>query len=49
MMQPPQGCRFAARCPFVVAQCRSEAPPLAAVDGGHRSRCWRTPLEQLVA
>ncbi len=49
MMQPPQGCRFAARCPFVIARCRAEAPPLAAVDAGHRSRCWRTPLEQLVA
>jgi peptide/nickel transport system ATP-binding protein len=49
MMHPPQGCRFAARCPFVIAQCRAEAPPLVDVAAGQRSRCWRTPLERLVA
>jgi peptide/nickel transport system ATP-binding protein len=49
MMRPPAGCRFAARCPFVIAQCRAEAPPLIEVGGGHQSRCWRTPLERLVA
>ncbi len=43
------GCRFAARCPFVVEQCRREAPPLRAAGDGHLSRCWRTPLEALVA
>ena len=53
MMRPPAGCRFAARCPFVIAQCRTEAPPLVDVGTdigpGHQSRCWRTPLERLVA
>jgi peptide/nickel transport system ATP-binding protein len=43
------GCRFATRCPFVVEQCRREAPPLAVAGDGHLSRCWRTPLEALVA
>jgi peptide/nickel transport system ATP-binding protein len=43
------GCRFAARCPFVVEQCRREAPPLVETSPGHSSRCWRTPLEALVA
>jgi oligopeptide/dipeptide ABC transporter ATP-binding protein len=44
----PAGCRFAARCPFADAQCR-EAPPLAELGGGRRSRCWKLPLESLAA
>ncbi|HEY8384013.1 MAG TPA: ABC transporter ATP-binding protein [Microvirga sp.] len=48
MSAPPQGCRFQARCPFRIAQC-AEMPPLAEVEGGHLSRCWRAPLERLVA
>jgi len=49
MMHPPDGCRFAARCPFVIDKCRAEAPPLIDVGADHHSRCWRTPLERLVA
>jgi peptide/nickel transport system ATP-binding protein len=43
------GCRFAGRCPFAQARCRAESPPLAAVGRGRLSRCWRAPLEALVA
>ena len=43
------GCRFAARCPFADAHCRRAAPPLAEVGRGHLSRCWKAPLEALVA
>jgi peptide/nickel transport system ATP-binding protein len=43
------GCRFAARCPFSDAHCRSVAPPLAEIGRGHLSRCWKAPLEALVA
>jgi len=43
------GCRFAGRCPFADAHCRAQAPPLAAVGTGHLSRCWKAPLEALVA
>ena len=48
MMAPPRGCRFEPRCPFRVAAC-AEPPPLAELGGGHLSRCWRAPLERLVA
>ncbi|HEV2604388.1 MAG TPA: ABC transporter ATP-binding protein [Microvirga sp.] len=48
MSAPPTGCRFQARCPFRIAQC-ADMPPLADVSGGHLSRCWRAPLERLVA
>ncbi len=43
------GCRFSARCPFADARCRSQAPPLGNVAAGHDSRCWKAPLEELVA
>ena len=43
------GCRFASRCPFADARCRAEAPPLASVGTEHLSRCWKAPLEALVA
>src|SRR5262245_53344926 len=43
------GCRFAARCPFADAHCRSAAPPLVEVGQAHLSRCWKAPLEALVA
>jgi len=43
------GCRFASRCPFADARCRTEVPPLATVGAAHQSRCWKTPLEALVA
>jgi peptide/nickel transport system ATP-binding protein len=43
------GCRFASRCPFAEVRCRAEPPPLAAVGSGRLSRCWRAPLEALLA
>src|SRR5947209_8170753 len=49
MAQPPAGCRFAARCPFVLAACTKAPPPLVEVSPGHLSRCIRAPLELLVS
>ncbi len=43
------GCRFSGRCPFADEHCRSRPPPLADVGPGHVSRCWKAPLEALVA
>ena len=40
LLRPPQGCRFAPRCPHVFERC-SEPPQLRAPDGGgHADRCW---------
>ena len=33
------GCRFADRCDFVHARCRSEAPAWHETDAGHQARC----------
>jgi peptide/nickel transport system ATP-binding protein len=49
MTRPPDGCRFAARCPFVETACRAEAPALIEVASGHLSRCRRAPLSQVLA
>jgi peptide/nickel transport system ATP-binding protein len=49
MANPPAGCRFAARCPFVSEPCRAAPPPLKEVSPGHLSRCIKAPLERLVA
>ena len=42
LIKPPEGCKFAARCPLVVEQCLSSEPPLYDTDDpGHRSACHR--------
>ncbi len=47
MTNPPAGCRFAARCPFVEEACRTAPPPLVEVAPGHLSRCRRAPLSRM--
>jgi peptide/nickel transport system ATP-binding protein len=46
-LSPPAGCRFAPRCPFAVDRC-AEPPPLAEVAPGHRTACWRAPLDRVL-
>jgi peptide/nickel transport system ATP-binding protein/oligopeptide transport system ATP-binding protein len=41
-LHPPSGCRFHTRCPYVIARCRGEAPPLLADGTGHATACHRT-------
>jgi peptide/nickel transport system ATP-binding protein len=38
-INPPRGCRFHTRCPYVVGRCRSEEPPLQEVQPGHFVAC----------
>jgi oligopeptide/dipeptide ABC transporter ATP-binding protein len=47
-LRRPAGCKFADRCPFAVAICREQDPPLRDVGGQHQSACWRAPLDPLV-
>src|ERR1700710_2429331 len=49
MTKLPNGCRFAARCPFVSDICVAAPPPFAEVSPGHWSRCIKAPLENLVS
>jgi len=48
MTRPPDGCRFAARCPFVEPECTAAPPALVEVAPGHLSRCRRAPLSQVL-
>ncbi len=41
LLAPPDGCRFAPRCPFVEARCRAEYPPSREHSGEHVAACWR--------
>jgi oligopeptide/dipeptide ABC transporter ATP-binding protein len=36
---PPPGCHFHTRCPFAVARCKSESPPLKALKDGRLAAC----------
>lgn len=42
LLDPPAGCRFADRCPFVEARCRTAEPPLENVATDHWAACWRS-------
>ena len=39
LLDPPVGCRFAARCPFVTERCVTEAPAFHSVDADHATAC----------
>ena len=44
-LNPPSGCRFHTRCPFVIERCRTEVPELADGTGdatNHPVACHRT-------
>jgi len=38
-INPPSGCRFHTRCPYVMDQCKREDPPLKKVASGHQVAC----------
>ena len=39
-LDPPSGCHFHPRCPFVMPRCREQSPPLFDVAAGRKSACW---------
>jgi len=40
-IDPPSGCRFHTRCPYVIERCRTEAPSLLPGMAGHFTACHR--------
>ncbi len=49
LINPPPGCRFAARCPFVMDACRSEVPPLVEITPDHFAACWLHPTQEVTS
>ena len=41
---PPSGCVFRTRCPFALADCARDVPPLREIAPGHRKACIRDDL-----
>ena len=39
-INPPSGCRFHTRCPFVKDLCRQQEPPMEELEAGHQAACW---------
>jgi len=40
LVNPPAGCKFAARCNYAQDRCLQEEPPLREASPGHEYRCW---------
>jgi peptide/nickel transport system ATP-binding protein len=38
-INPPKGCRFHTRCPYVFDRCRIEEPALRQIEAGHPAAC----------
>jgi oligopeptide/dipeptide ABC transporter ATP-binding protein len=41
LIDPPEGCRFAPRCPLVLERCRTWTTELLSAGPDHAVRCWR--------
>jgi oligopeptide/dipeptide ABC transporter ATP-binding protein len=44
LLNPPQTCRFAERCPWCTSQCLKDAPPARGDRDEHYVECWRAAL-----
>jgi peptide/nickel transport system ATP-binding protein len=40
LIEPREGCRFAARCKYAEAACSSASPPLREISRGHKVACF---------
>jgi len=51
-IRPPQGCRFAPRCPYAMEACWSQEPPPEVFEDGHQVSCHLvhgTPTQRAVS
>lgn len=40
LLAPPEGCAFAARCPYALNICLKEEPKTQIIQGEHSAACW---------
>jgi oligopeptide transport system ATP-binding protein len=45
-INPPSGCRFHTRCPYMIQACREVVPPLVEIKPNHFAACIRISPEQ---
>jgi oligopeptide transport system ATP-binding protein len=45
-INPPSGCRFHTRCPYVIDACKKVVPPLVEIQPRHFAACIRISPEQ---
>jgi oligopeptide transport system ATP-binding protein len=45
-INPPRGCRFHTRCPYMIEACKQVVPPLLEVKPNHFAACIRISPEQ---
>ena len=45
-INPPQGCRFHTRCPYMIQVCKEVVPPLVEIKPNHFAACIRISPEQ---
>lgn len=45
-INPPSGCRFHPRCPYVMDQCKVEEPKYGEVNDDHYVACWLVESEE---
>ena len=45
-LNPPPGCRFHTRCPYMVSACKDVEPALVEILPGHRAACIRISPEE---
>ena len=45
-INPPQGCRFHTRCPYMIDACKQVVPPLIEIKPNHFAACIRISPEQ---
>jgi oligopeptide transport system ATP-binding protein len=45
-INPPNGCRFHTRCPYVIEACKEVVPPLVEIKPNHFAACIRISPEQ---
>ena len=45
-INPPSGCRFHTRCPYVIEACKQVVPPLVQIEPNHFAACIRISPEQ---
>lgn len=46
LLNPPPGCIFHPRCPFVMDRCQTEVPRLKNADANHRAACHLIDVNQ---